>query len=136
MISIRRVTDADFPAVDEIMAELNLGHPSISKEDFWVALDGGGILGVANILDCGECHYVSAVGVRRKYQKRGVARALLDEILPRLKKDAYLYTKIPDFFRRFGFAETKAPETIPPREIYSCGKCCDESICLCMMRPK
>lgn len=134
MITIRRALKADFPAIEEIIAEFDLGHPSVSRENFWVAADADQVLGVANIQDCGECYYVSAVGVKREYQEKGVARALVSEILQGLKKDVYLYTKMQAFFRKFGFVESKTPDMIPSREIYNCGKCRDESICLCMVR--
>lgn len=135
MITFRKAAAPDFSAIREMLEELNLGHPSIVYEDFWVAIAGSEPVGVVNVKDCGSACYINAVGVRPSYQRRGVARGLLNEILQGIQKPAWLYTKIPDFFRRFGFVEGKPPQEIPQRGIYNCDRCRDRSICVCMIRP-
>lgn len=134
MFIFRKATEPDFPAIGEILDELDIGHPSLVYGDFWIAADGGKLKGVANVKRCGGYFYLSAVGVRSSNQREGVARKLLNIILPKINKPVCLYTKIPDFFRRFGFIEADPPKEIPPREIYDCGKHCNPAICVCMTR--
>lgn len=135
MITFRKAAAPDFQAIKEILDEFDFGHPSIRYEDFWAAFAGSEPVGVVNVKDCGSVCYINAVGVRPSYQRRGVARGLLNEILQGIRKPACLYTKMPDFFRRFGFVDTKPPPEILACKFYDCEKCPDRSICVCMMRP-
>lgn len=136
MVKIGVASECDYPEIMEMLDLSDIGHPSISPAGFWVARTGGRIAGIAKIEDCGECYYISAVGVRPECRKLGIARTLLDNVLRPLEKEAYLYSKIPDFFAKFGFAgPVSSPASIPPRQIYGCEKCGDEFTCICMVRP-
>ena len=134
MIIIRPAQQVDFQAIESILDELDLGHQSISMDRFWVAVDGGEVVGVSNIEDCGASCYLSAVGVRTSHQGRGIASRLLNQILEEAHKVVYIYTKIPDYFRRFGFSNSQPSQEIPPREIYDCESCCGSDECVCMVR--
>ncbi len=134
MITVRTAHAGDYPVIDEILDELELGHPSIRMGDFWVALVEGEIAGVANVADCGGSLYLSAVGVLPQHRGAGVAAELLAAVFAHAMKGIYLYTAIPEFFRRFGFDEAAAPPEIPPREIYDCSDCERRESCVCMMR--
>lgn len=116
------------------MDELDLGHPSLSLADFHVADAAGKIIGITHLKDCGQALYLSAVGVAPEFRKKGVARMLIETILPPKKKDAYVYTRIPGFFSRLGFSFTDVPTFIPPRGIYDCRECDGRDRCVCMVR--
>jgi len=134
VITLRTAQEADFPAIDLILSELELGHASIKMELFHVGISGNGIVAVANVMDCGPSLYMSAVGVKKSSQGGGVARSFLGRLLSGLPKEVYVYTRIPDFFKRFGFKESAAPGEIPPRSIYDCASCGGINECLCMVR--
>lgn len=134
MITVRPAQTGDFPAIDGVLDAMELGHPSMRMSDFWVAEVDGDLAGIANVADCGASLYVSGVGVLPTYQGQGVAAELLSACLGSATKGTYLYTKIPEFFRRFRFDEAAAPPEIPPREIYDCATCGDVERCVCMMR--
>ena len=135
MIIVRPAQAGDFPAIDGVLDAMELGHPSMRMSDFWVAEVDGDLAGVVNVADCGASLYVSAVGVLPEYRGQGVAAELLSECLRHATKGMYVYTKIPEFFRRFRFDEAAPPPEIPPREIYGCATCEEAERCVCMMRP-
>ena len=134
VITLRTAQEADFPAIALVLEELELGHPAIRLELFHLGLSGGEIVAVANVMDCGPSLYMSAVGVRKSSQGGGVARSFLGRLLSGLPKEVYVYTRIPEFFGRFGFEESAAPGEIPPRSIYDCASCGGLNECLCMVR--
>lgn len=137
MITIRRANPGDYQAIDRILLELDIGHPSIASADFWAAEIDGKIVAVTNIKDCGKSVYMSAVGVTGSVQGRGVA----SELIAGLLKDAtarsvYLYTGRPDFFGRFGFKPADPPVEIPPHLIYGDDACDGINECICMVRAR
>ncbi|MFH0799584.1 MAG: GNAT family N-acetyltransferase [Pseudomonadota bacterium] len=134
MITVRPAQEEDFASIEDLLQGLEIGHPSFSARDFQVASVDGEIAAVANLKDCGACFYLGAVGVAERQQGRGVARKFLDEILAAADRDVYLYTRIPEFFGRFGFGVARAPAAIPPREIYGCEACDGAAACVCMVR--
>lgn len=131
---IRPMCEAEYPVVERILHELELGHPSIPREAFWVAIDAGEIVGISNLATSGSSLYLSAVGVPKQHQGKEIATALLRELLKTARVPVFLYTQIPSFFARLGFVKTASPPEIPPREIYGCEACGGEKQCICMMR--
>lgn len=135
MITIRKANPSDYQEIERILKELDIDHPSILPEDFWVAESEGRVVGVTNIKDCGKSIYMSAVGVIESIRGRGVASALIAELLKNsVDKNVYLYTGMPGFFERLGFVPADAPCEIPPHSIYGDGACDGINECVCMVR--
>lgn len=132
-MNIRKAADGDWNEIRRVLDDLELGHPSLVCEGFWVAEADGAIIGVAHVEDRGACVYLSAVGVEEIFQGRGVASDLLRKINVGQTKDVYVYTLIPDFFRRHGFEFSEPHPDMPPRNIYDCGSTCRPSECRCMI---
>jgi N-acetylglutamate synthase-like GNAT family acetyltransferase len=132
-MKIRRAGKEDSAQIMEILRKLDLYHPSRIPDDFWVADEGGKIVGVSCLTDYGDILFLSSVGVIEERREKGVAKAILEEILAGARKDIYLYTIIPDFFRKLGFEIVDAPPDIPSRECLGCESCRTEE-CVCMRR--
>lgn len=133
-IIIRKPKEEEYQAIESIIDELALGHSSIDYSDFLVAISGGEIAGVVNLKDCGPCVYLNAVGVKKNHQGKGIAKELIRTAIKNSTKEIYLYTKICDFFSKFGFKESAPHPSIPSREIYGCNSCSDLHRCVCMVR--
>lgn len=68
--------------------------------------------------DMGLCYYIKDVVVRPKYQKQGIGRLLIDELLKFIKENGVIGTDIfvelcamPDkipFYEKFGFSANEA----------------------------
>jgi N-acetylglutamate synthase-like GNAT family acetyltransferase len=126
--------EEEHPAVERILEDLELGHPSIPPDRFWVALDAGEIVGVSNLARYGSSLYLSAVGVPVRQRGRRVAIALLGQLLRDARMPVYLYTRIPKFFARLGFVPAPPSLEIPPRSIYGCEACGGAGECISMVR--
>ena len=134
MLNIRRAGPKDEPAILDLVKLLDLAYPAQSFKNFRVAEANDEIVGLADLEEFADFFFLSSVGVAEKSQKQGIATALLKKILTGLKKDVYLYTTLPDFFRRFGFNIVSTwPPYLPPKETFSCRECTPET-CVCMVK--
>ena len=135
MMKIRPAKKEDSAQITEILRRLDLYHPSRIPDDFWVADENGTVVGVSCLTDYGNFLFLSSVGVVEGRREKGIARAILEKILSRAEKDIYLYTIMPEFFRKFGFEITDAPKKIPSRNSLGCDSC-HTAKCVCMRLSK
>ncbi len=135
MIKVRQAKDKDLDAIINILKEQDLSYSSISFKSFWVAEKEKEkeIAGIINLIEFDDFFFLSSVGVAGKYQHQGIAAEMLNEIFKNKKKDTYLYTVIPDFFKKFGFREVKPEVVLPSKQSFSCSECTPE-ICATMVR--
>ncbi len=131
--TIRRANQKDTPQIKDILRDLDLYHPSRIPDDFWVADENGKIVGVSCLTDYDDFLFLSSVGVIETHRHKGIAKSILEEIFSGTKKDIYLYTIIPDFFKQFGFQIVDAPKKIPSRECLGCESCRLDN-CVCMLK--
>jgi N-acetylglutamate synthase-like GNAT family acetyltransferase len=131
--TLRRAIGADEEGLRTLLEELSLVRPSLVVERFWVAEEGGAIVGAAHLEPVGDHLFVSSVGVRRAHERRGIATALLTRMFARSTRRIYLYTVIPAFFERLGFRVAPVPRALPPRELFGCDAC-ERTKCVCMVR--
>lgn len=134
-MKITKAVPRDGAQIAGLLDELDLYHPSCRPEDFWVAKKDESVIGITCLTDMGEYLYLSSVGVAEGRQKQGVARALLEAALKNAKKDVYLYTVIPGFFKKIGFEISGPPKVPPPKDALEC-EACQSSKCVCMRKPR
>lgn len=135
MLKIRQAQKKDAEEILKILKELDLYYPSLSIQNFWVAEDEGGITGVVRLEEFDDYFFLSSLGVKKDKQKKGIAAALLKHILKPVSKNVYLYTIVPDFFKKFGFEPADPPASLPLKEIFGCEFCIPEK-CKCMVRKR
>jgi N-acetylglutamate synthase-like GNAT family acetyltransferase len=126
MLEIRKAKISDQPAILQILEELDLASPLQKTEYFWVAEVDNEIAGIARLEDCGEYLFLSCVGVKTKHHNQGIASRLLEPLLINTKHKIYLYTTIPEFFKRFGFKNVSPSSRLPSKEYFSCQECFPE----------
>jgi N-acetylglutamate synthase-like GNAT family acetyltransferase len=135
MIKIRKARAADHAAILELVKQLDLSYPTQTFDNFWVAEETKRIVGLADLWEFRNFFFLSSVGVAEDRQRQGIATKLLKKLLAGLRKDVYLFTVEPEFFRRFGFeVAAQPPRGLPPRTIFNCGSCTPEA-CVCLRRP-
>lgn len=132
-MNIRVARKGDTVAIQEMLEELVLDHPSLSIDNFWITEDEGEIVGVAHLEDRRSCAYLSSVGVAKNRRHEGIATNLLMKVMSGCAKDVYVYTIIPDFFRTLDFISTDPAGDIPSRDIYDCNSSCSPERCECMV---
>ena len=135
MIEIRRAEKADSDAIEGLLHDLELSHPSLSIDNFWVAAEQDDVIGCVHLEDFGNNVYLGSLGVIREKRNQGVASLLIKEAASAFNKDIFIYTVIPGFFEAQSFVPAKAPRDIPARSIYNCNACnLNECICMVLRR--
>ena len=133
MITIRKARDADKPQVIRILKDTDIYYSALKFEDFWVAEEEGEILGCAQLEEYPAFYYLGSLGVAVEHEGKGIARMLLNPLLKRLKKDTYIYTIIPEFFKKFDFVVAPPLPDLPSKDRYECADCHPER-CVTMVR--
>jgi len=133
MSIIRKREASDVGALRALCDSLGFDDLSNFPEDVYVVEDRGELVALLRIKDCGGVSYLSEVGVHPERRGEGLAMNLLNDILGNIDSDVYLYTVIPDFFKRFGFRVADIPPSIPTRGEIDC-EGCEVSKCRCMVR--
>ena len=133
MIKVRKATADDENAVVEILKEVDIYYKALEFKGFWVAEENGGVLGCARLEKFPDFFYLSCVATAPSRARSGVARAILTTLLKGLKKDVYLYTIMPDLFKKFGFRAAEPARGMPTKERYECEACHPER-CVTMVR--
>ena len=134
MLNIRPAVKNDARQIKRILAGLDFTYQKQLLKDFWVAEEDKKILGIVQLKKGPDHFFIESLGVIKGKEKQGIASALLKKIFSTANKDIYLYTIIPEFFKKFGFETVPPPSFIPPRTIFECAGCFPEK-CLCMVRP-
>lgn len=133
MLKIEKAKENDQQKILEMLRVLDLYHPARIPDDFWVVRLKKKIVGIACMSEYGDFYFLSSVGVLEEQRHRGIAKAMLEKILGNARKGVYLYTIIPDFFRKFDFDITAVPPGLPSKEGLGCENCLSEK-CVCMVK--
>ena len=133
MLKIRPAQKKDSQRLLKILRELDLFYPSLTLDHFWVAEKGHAIVGAIRLEEYDDFYFLSCFGVIEKERKHGIAATLLEQSLKNIRKKVYLYTIIPDFFKKFGFEEAPCASSLPSKEKLGCEECSPEK-CACMLK--
>ena len=139
-VNIRPAQNEDYLRVKKLLEELYLYYADLAFKDFWVAESKGKIVGAVQIEEFKDFLFLGSLGVAADQQNHGIAKALLDKILKNQKKDVYLYTIIPEFFKKLGFktitpnSQLRTPNfNLPTKSRYECESCHSDQ-CVTMVR--
>jgi len=133
MINFRRANPEDLPQINKILNELDLAYPNQTDKDYWVLEEAHQIKAIAKWQDLGDYYFLSSLGVAQNFQKQGMAKALLEHFFAKQDKDLYIYTIIPEFFKRAGFVPISLEHELPIKSIFDCQDCYPAK-CVCMIR--
>lgn len=132
---VRKAGPADLPSIAALARKLDLDHPGLEKDTFWVAEDAGRIVGLVGLIRHPDCLELCALGVDPSRRGRGIARALVEAVAADAGGDIHLATVIPAFFEGCGFARTaQAPATFAEKRKTSWCDGCDARLCAVMVR--
>lgn len=132
MLSLRKANANDYPLIQEILMELDLSYPSLHFESMWVAILNGEMIGVVELRFDSRFIFLASFGIRLTHQQKRLGLNFLKKIIAKATVPIYLYTVIPDFFKKAGFKVISTPpKMIPTRDEFQC-HLCTLSVCACM----
>lgn len=129
---VRPAVAADLPAVEALLTSFDLPTAGVGDriDDFVVIEDGGVVVASAGLECYGEGALLRSVAVRPEYQRRGLARTLVHNLLSRAERvgvrQVFLLTATaPEYFRRIGFQAIPDTAVDPAvRASKEFGDCC------------
>lgn len=133
MLNIRPAAKTDEKAIIRILKDRDVFYPALSPEGFWVAEKNKEVIAAVQVTDEEDFAFLGSLAVKKAEQGKGTATALLNKVLKACSKDVYLYTVIPDFFRKFGFEPAAPFPGLPSKDRYEC-EFCHSDKCVTMVR--
>ena len=133
MLKIRQADKNDAEKIINILKELDLYYPALTPDNFWLAEQGKEIVGTVQLKEYKNFLFLGSLATVKQQRKKGVATILLNEVIKSAQKNIYLYTIIPEFFKRFGFETISPLDNLPPKDKYECEYCRPEK-CVTMVK--
>ncbi len=133
MLNIRPAATADINAIIQILDEADLRYPGENYDGFWLAEKAGRVVGVVRLEEHPDFSFLTSLGVANDSLHQGTAKALLNQVSMQASKPIYLYTIIPEFFRKFGFVIIPRLPSLPAKSPYGCNKCFPDQ-CVTMVK--
>lgn len=128
MATIRKAEQKDQKSLLELLKseDLDFWYPGMPIDSFYLAEDKKKIVGIVQLREFENFFFLDALGVIKEFRKKGIGKLLLEAMLKKTYKDLYIYTIIPNFFKKFGFKTVATPDFLPPRAIMQCEDCYPE----------
>ena len=105
--ALRAATEQDFPAIRELIHLVQINPMSLDWRRFLIAVDASD-----QLLGCGQLKphgknvmELASIAVQPEYQKRGIATAIIDQLLQKAPRPVYLTCRggMGAFYTRWGF---------------------------------
>ncbi len=133
MLIIRPAEERDLPSVIKVLDESDHRYKKETFDRFFVAEVDGRIAGTVRLEEHDNFTFLTSLGVENDFRGQGIGAALMQFALKSAKNDMYIYTVIPDFFRKFGFTPLPTPGFLPAKDAYECDDCFPER-CVTMVK--
>lgn len=105
---LRKATQTDIEKIKPYIEEFKLDSEDLDYEKFYIFECNGVIAGFGRYKNYGTCYEIATIGVLKKYRTKGIGRIIINQLLKAIPSDeVWLTTVIPDYFREFGFKESK-----------------------------
>ncbi len=117
MYALRRAERGDARAIRRLIYSERLNPLGLDWRRFWLAVDGNG-----DMIGCGQVkthrdgsRELASIAVRAEWRRRGVASALIRQLLAEHPPPLYLTCRaeLVGFYARFGFAIAENPSQLP-----------------------
>ncbi len=112
--TLRPATETDFPAIRGLIHRVGINPMSLDWRRFVVAVDfADRLLGCGQLKPHGrEVVELASIAVEPDYQDRGIASAIINQLLERAPRPLYLVCRTPmgSFYERWGFRAIRMPE--------------------------
>jgi amino-acid N-acetyltransferase len=118
-ITLRKASNADIEKIIPYINKYTLDGENLQPEQFIIAEVNDKLAGFGRIKPYENLRELASIGVVEKYRKLGVGSKIIRHIIENFPdNEIWITTHSPDYFKKFGFVESKDP----PVEIKE--KCC------------
>ncbi len=132
---IRKAVKEDFPQVRLLAAGNDLDYDDMEGDSFWVAVEGGDIVGACGLKRHPDCSELRSLVVDGGHRGKSWGRMLVSSLARASREDVYLTTINPDYFEALGFERAvDIPASMIKDEEWCRG--CRRDLCRIMVRKK
>jgi len=124
----------DWPGLRALARSLGLEYGDMESDRFWIARDGGRVVGLVGLKRHPDCLELVSLGVEPDRRSQGLGRALVETLFAAAGQDVYLATVIPEYFQKRGFRRASAAPAGMAKDPAWCEGCPKER-CTIMVRP-
>jgi N-acetylglutamate synthase-like GNAT family acetyltransferase len=132
---VRKARPSDFARIRELAARDDLDYEDMEADRFWVAVEGGRVVGACGLAAHPDCLELRSLAVEEPSRGRGWGRRLVAAVLRAADRDVYLTTIRPGFFEAAGFGPASV---VPPSMVKDEALCagCRRDLCRVMVRER
>ena len=123
---IRTFIHDDIADIVSILKQNSLYDGFDTINDFHVLTENETIVGAVQIVPYPAYYFLSYMATRLGLHNKGLGSYLINNLLITVDKPVYLYTIIPEFYKRFGFNIIKNQDTLPEKDDAVCKFCIPE----------
>jgi len=132
---VRKAGKMDLPQIIELARSLGLDYSGMEKDGFWVADEGGRVIGIVALKKHPDCLELCSLGVEPAHRGKGIAGVLVASLLAEAPADIHLATVIPGFFEALGFERTQdVPRSFVEKRQTAWCDGCDRRLCTVLVR--
>lgn len=101
--SLQKPTDKQFIEICKFIKEFELDNRDLRKEQFIVAVDNNKVLGFGRLRQHADCTELCSLGVVTPHRRKGIGKAIVNQLIKSTSITIFLVCIIPDFFKPLGF---------------------------------
>ncbi len=100
---LKEPVDKEFQEIVEYIHVFDLDNRDLQQKQFIAAFLNNQLVGFARLREHAGFMELCSLGVVTSYRRKGVGKAIVEELIKSSKKNIYLVCIIPDYFNPFGF---------------------------------
>lgn len=98
--------EKEFKQIRNYIREFELDDRELKQDQFVAAYRNKVLVGFGRLRYRGDCTELCSLGVVTPHRRKGIGKAIVQELIKRASEDLFLVCIIPDFFAPLGFKET------------------------------
>jgi N-acetylglutamate synthase-like GNAT family acetyltransferase len=121
---LRKPNSGDFQLICDYIREFELDNRDLQPGQFTAAFRNSELVGFGRLRKHIDCIELCSLGVIAPLRRKGIGKAIVNDLIKNLSPKIYLVCIIPEFFSPFGFEIT----TVYPVSIKSKVNYCSEEL--------
>lgn len=105
-LELKTPNENEFEQICHFISEFELDDRELNQEQFVAAYRNNELVGFGRLRERGDCIELCSLGVVTPHRRKGIGKAIVQELIKRANAELFLVCIIPDFFAPFGFKET------------------------------
>ncbi|MFH1761002.1 MAG: GNAT family N-acetyltransferase [bacterium] len=137
MTTIRQAGQDDLATITTLLNYFGFSYDSKSYDEFYLAEDNSSPIGIIQYEAYPDFYFLSSLGVIKQNQGHNIGSQLINKVVNKNDKNIYLFTIIPEFFKKFGFSHIPNPPShvLNLKNPKECVECQPDK-CVCMVKRK